>query len=356
MQKSFFPLALVFCLVVSFFSCSNTPKRSRKPVSLITIQPVKNNYTFDENVSVNVNTKLANGDIDNIKLYFENHLLEESKKLDFTVDNVKLDAIGNKNFKVVATKTDGVDNTRIKTVSIVSNVVPQKYTYEVVNVFPHLKTSFTEGLEYYKGFIYESTGNYGESEILKINLSTGNAVQHYKMEDFYFGEGITILNDKIYQLTYKAQKGFIYNLSDFARIDSFQYSSKEGWGLTNDGKNLIMSNGTSLLTWINPEDFSVVKTLQVANNKGLINNINELEYVNGIIYANIYTTNLIIEIDAETGKVLSEINMDGLIDMYATSDRIDYMNGIAYDSANKRFFVTGKWWPRLFEVKFVKSE
>ena len=356
MKKSFFPLVLIFSLFVSIFSCSNTPKQSRKPVSLITIQPVKNNYTFGDNVSVNVNTRLANGKIDYIKLYFENEFLGESKKLNFTIDSVKIDALGNRNFRVIATKTDKVSNTMTKSVSIVSDIVPKKYTYEIVHTYPHLKTSYTEGLEYHNGFLYESTGNYGESQILKINLPTGNAVQHYNLDDFYFGEGITILNDKIYQLTYKAKKGFVYNLSDFALIDSFQFSSNEGWGLTNDGKSLIMSDGTSMLTWINPCNFSVVKTINVANNLGLVNNVNELEYINGIIYANIYTTNLIIEIDAKTGKVLSEINLGGLIDYFDTNDNINYMNGIAYDSNNKRLFVTGKWWPKLFEIKIIKSE
>ena len=121
------------------------------------------------------------------------------------------------------------------------------------------------------------------------------------------------MNDKIYQLTYHAQKGFVYNLHDFALIDSFQFNNQQGWGLTNDCKNLIMSDGTTVLTWLNPDNFEVVKTVQVANNKGLINNINELEYINGTIYANIYTTNIIVQIDPETGKVLSEINMAGIL-------------------------------------------
>ncbi|WP_158866128.1 glutaminyl-peptide cyclotransferase [Maribellus comscasis] len=357
MKKSVFPLVLVFSLFVTFFSCSNKPKRSRKPVSTIVIQPSKKNYVFGEKVSVEVKTKVKNGEIENIQLFYENQLIKESSELEFTVPGVELNALGNNNFKVVATKTDGVDNSRVKSIPVVSDVVPKKYSYQIINNYPHLKSSFTEGLEFYKGFLYEGTGNNGESHLMKINMPNGNVVQTYSLDEIYFGEGITILNNKIYQLTYKAQKGFVYNLSDFALIDSFQYSSREGWGLTNDGTNLIMGNGTHTLTWLSPEDFSVIKMVQVADNKGLVNFINELEYIDGKILANVYTTNRIIEIDAETGKVIREINLDGIINMYTNpSDTLDYMNGIAYDKENDRLFVTGKYWPRLFEIKLIESE
>lgn len=355
MKKSVFPLVMVCCLLVTFFSCSNKPKRSRKPVSAITVEPVSRNYISGNTVSVNVKTKLKDGEIENIQLLYKNQLLKESKDLDFTVENVKLNELGNNSFKVIATKTDGLENTRTKTISVLSDVVPKKYGYQIVNNYPHLKTSYTQGLQFYNGFLYEGTGNNGESEVLKINLSTGDVLQKYKLDDLYFGEGITILNDKIYQLTYRAQKCFIYNVSDFALIDSFQFRSKEGWGLTNDGTNLIMSNGTHLLTWINPIDFSIVKTLQVANDKGLVKYLNELEYINGTIYANVYTTDIIVQIDPETGKILSEINLNGILNLYKNpSEKIDYLNGIAYDKENNRLFITGKWWPRLFEIKLNK--
>ncbi len=357
MNKSVFPLVLVFCLFVTFFSCSNKPKRSRKPVSTIVIEPKKKNYVYGEKVSVNVKTKVKDGEIENIQLFYDNQLVKESKDLDFTVTDIELNSLGNNNFRAIATKTDSVNNSRVETIAVISDIEPKKYSYQVINNFPHLKTSFTEGLEFYNGFLYEGTGNNGKSDLMKINLTTGNIIQKYSLDDTYFGEGITILNNKIYQLTYRAQKGFVYNLSDFKLINEFQFSSREGWGMTNDGTNLIMSNGTNTLTWINPENFSEIKTLQVANNRGLINNINELEYIDGKILANVYTTNIIIEIDPETGKVLKEINMDGILNMYTnTSDTIDYMNGIAYDKEKDRLFVTGKWWPRLFEVKLVESK
>ncbi len=211
-------------------------------------------------------------------------------------------------------------------------------------------------MEYYKGYLYEGTGETGHSKLLKIDIKTGKPLQTFDMDDKYFGEGITILNNKIYQITYHAQKGFVYDLESFAVIDSFTYKSEQGWGLTNDGTHLIMSDGTNVLTWLNPEDFSIVKTIQVANDRGTMNVLNELEYIDGIIYANIYTTDFIVKIDASTGKVLEEINLKGLIDMYhKPEDRIDVLNGIAYDKENDKMYVTGKLYPRLFEVKFIEK-
>ena len=357
MKRNLFPFVIILSLFITFFSCSNTPKRSRKPVSNVIIQPNKKSYVFGEKVSVQVKTRLKNGEIKNIKVYYKNQLLKESTALDFMVDGVEINTLGTNSFRVEAVKTDGLKNTKIKTLTAVSDITPKSLTYKVVKNYPHSKKYYTQGLEFYDGFLYEGTGENGTSGIYKINLSNGNTVQSYSMEDKYFGEGITILNDKIYQLTYRAKKGFIYNLKDFAVIDSFQYKSSQGWGLTNDGTHLIMSDGTHKLSWLDPSDLSVVKTIQVSNNKGILNNINELEYINGHIFANIYTTNIIVEIDPETGKIISEINLNGIIDMYHNQkDRIDYMNGIAYDKKGKRIFVTGKLWPKLFEVEFIEKQ
>lgn len=355
MKKTAFLFLLLVCIVAASYSCS--PKRSRKPVSNITILPTAKNYIYGTTVAVRVETKLRNGEIDNVKLYFNDNLVEEKKSLDFTVDGINLDVLGNNTFRVVATKKDDVSNTRTISFLAVSDEIPKKYSYTTLKDYPHNSEFYTQGLEFRDGFIYEGTGEHGRSGLFKINLTNGKPVMQQLLNSKYFGEGITILNDKIYQLTYRAQKGFIYNLDDFAVIDSFSYRSKEGWGLTNDGSHLIMSNGTHELIWLDPSDFSEVKKVQVANNKGLINNLNELEYINKTLYANVYTTNLIVQIDPQTGKVISEINLDGILKMYTNPhDTIDYLNGIAYDSERSRLFVTGKWWPRLFEIELIESK
>jgi glutaminyl-peptide cyclotransferase len=357
MKPVTFSLIIVFSIFVTFFSCSNSSDRSRKPVSTIEVQPSKSSYVFGENVSVNVKTKVKDGEIETIKLYFNNQLLQESKELDFTVTSVKLNKLGSVNFTVEAVKKDGLKNSRSLAINTISDQVPVKLTYQIVNTFPHSKKHYTQGLEFYNNILYEGTGEYGTSGIFKTKLETGNIEQSKMLDINYFGEGITILNDKLYQLTYKTKKGFVYQLSDFAVIDSFQFQSAEGWGLTNDGTNLIMSDGTHVLTWLDPNNYSVVKTLQVASNEGIINNLNELEYINGTIYANVYTTDLIVQIDPETGKVLSEINLAGIVNMYKNqNDKIDYLNGIAYLEKSKRLFVTGKYWPKIFEIKLIPSK
>lgn len=357
MKRSFFPIVLVVSMFVTFFSCSNKAnKRPRKPVSSIQVQPSKNNYVFGETISANVNTKLKDGELKNVQLFFENNLIQESAELDFTANNITLNTLGNNRLHVKAEKTDGLKNTRSKTLTILSDVDPKQMGYQVINNFPHLKTSYTQGLEYHNGFLYEGTGEKGHSKLLKIDIRTGEAIQSFDLEDKYFGEGITILDNKIYQLTYHAQKGFVYDLETFARIDSFRFNSEQGWGLTNDGKNLIMSDGTNTITWLDPSDFSVVKRIQVADDRQIMGYLNELEYIDGIIYANIYTTNVIVKIDATNGKVLEEIDLAGIIDLYhRDGERIDYLNGIAYDREHDRMFVTGKLYPRLFEVKFISK-
>lgn len=357
MKRGLFPIALIFLLLVTVFSCSNkSNKRPRKPVSSISVQPAKSNYSYGESISVEVKTTLRDGDLKTVQLYLDNQLIKETSELTFTVDDIKLDKVGSLTLEVKAEKTDGLKNSRTKILSVNSDVVPQEMTYQVIQNYPHLITSYTQGLEFYKGDLYEGTGETGHSKLMKTDLNSGKALKSIDLDDKYFGEGITVLNDKIYQLTYHAQKGFVYNVSSFAVIDSFTYSSPEGWGLTNDGTNLIMSDGTNVLTWINPNDFSVVKKMQVADNKGLMSYLNELEYIDGIIYVNIYTTNFIVKIDAESGKVLEKIDMSGLIDIYhRPQDRIDYLNGIAYNHENGKMYVTGKLYPRLFEVQFVSK-
>jgi glutamine cyclotransferase len=240
---------------------------------------------------------------------------------------------------------------------IVSDVKPGKFRYNIVKEFPHSIHSYTQGLEFYNELLFEGTGQYGRSKIMNVNPLNGKALKSFSLRNDLFGEGITILDDKIYQLTWKNRKGFVYKLPDLIPVDSFMLQSEEGWGLTNDGTHLIMSNGSHNLLWIDPLNYKVVKFVQVANHIDVINNLNELEYIDGTIYANVFTTNIIIQIDPETGKVLNEINLDGLIDKYRNlSDSIDVLNGIAWKKADKRLFVTGKNWPRLFEIKIIPSK
>lgn len=238
------------------------------------------------------------------------------------------------------------------------NNEPAQLSYTVVATHPHDVTSFTEGLEYKNGFLYEGSGDpeyKGISKLAKVEITTGKDLQKINLSSQYFGEGITILNGKIYQLTYKEQKCFVYDANTFAKIKEFNYEG-EGWGMTNDGKQIINSNGSNIIYFRDPETFSITKQVEVSNNYGPLARINELEFVDGFLYANIWTTFKIVKIDLNSGKVVAEINLDDLLPKYAPqilNEPVDKgLNGIAYDSAGKRFFITGKNYSKIFEVKF----
>ena len=228
---------------------------------------------------------------------------------------------------------------------------PKEYTYKIVNTFAHDSNAFTQGLVYEDGFLYEGTGLNGRSSLRKVELKTGKVLQQLNLNDEYFGEGITIFNDKIIQLTYISDVGFVYDKNSFKLLREFNYPT-EGWGITHDGKNLIMSDGTPTLFFLNPETFELVSRLAVLYEGALLNNLNELEYINGQIYANIWNTNSIVTINPQTGHVTGVIDLEGLLSE-KESKAADVLNGIAYDEKNKRLFVTGKLWPKLFEIKLV---
>ena len=235
-----------------------------------------------------------------------------------------------------------------------ADIVPVQMPYTVVKTYPHNPKSFTEGLEYHDTALYEGTGMEKESRLAIISLTTGKDIKTLKLADQYFGEGITQLNGKIYQLTYKSQKAFVYDAKTFKKLQEFSYEG-EGWGLTNNGKEILMSNGSSKIVYRNPETFTITKTIDVSNEKGAVTYINELELVDGFIYANVWETRYIIKINPETGKVVGFADFTGILEQYVpgiTTQQVDVLNGIAYDSVGKRFFITGKYWPKVFEVKF----
>ncbi len=228
---------------------------------------------------------------------------------------------------------------------------PQQLTYTITATYPHDPTSFTEGLEWRDSSLYESTGNYGESKLARVKLADGKDIKSIPLTKEFFGEGITVLNGKIYQMTYQEQKAFLYDAKTFAKLKEFTYEG-EGWGLTNDGKQLIMSNGGSDLFFRDPETFAVTKKITVSNNYGPLPQINELEYVDGFVFANIWQTNKIVKIDLNSGKVVAEADFSDLLRKYPPQNKVDVLNGIAYDSVGKCFFITGKYYPLIFEVKF----
>ena len=232
--------------------------------------------------------------------------------------------------------------------------------YTVSAIFPHDNNAYTEGLLFHDGKLFESTGYNKEYPLTQslfgsVDLKTGKIQAKVELDrNVYWGEGITFLKDKWYQLTYTTKIGFIYDGKTFRKLGEFSLPAQEGWGMTTDGEHLIMSDGSEKLYWINPENFQTVKKLVVTDNKGIVLYLNELEYLKGSIYANVYGTNTIVRIDPQKGKVTGRLDLSSLtLDAKSKFSGAQEMNGIAYDSTNDRVLLTGKLWPSIYEIKIT---
>jgi glutamine cyclotransferase len=227
-------------------------------------------------------------------------------------------------------------------------------SYEIVNIFPHDPQAFTQGLVWKDGYLYESTGLYDSSSLRKVELETGKVLQIRYFSGDYFAEGIAIFNDRIYLLTWREETGFIYTLDTFQLIDTFSYSH-EGWGITTDGEYLIISDGTPVLHFLDLETLKEEKQVNVHEGLFLVYGINELEYIKGYVYANIWQSDKIAVIEPGTGKVISWVDLCGILNNVQHNKKTDVLNGIAYDVKNNRLFVTGKLWPAIFEIKVIET-
>ena len=230
-----------------------------------------------------------------------------------------------------------------------------QYTYKILKVFPHDPGAYTQGLVYKEGFLYEGTGLNGRSSVRKVQLESGEVLQRVDLPPEFFGEGIALLRGKIFQLTWKAGTGFIYDDHDFHLLRKFSYPG-EGWGLTTDGRLLYMSDGTPEIRVLNPESLKEVRRIKVHDGTSPVAELNELEIINGEIFANVWQTDRIARISPHTGKVVGWIDLSGILSpMYRrTPDAV--LNGIAYDAQGKRLFVTGKLWPNIFEIKLIPKK
>ncbi len=228
--------------------------------------------------------------------------------------------------------------------------------YTVMAEYPHDTSAYTQGLEFYNGKLYESTGDYNNSSLRITDYKTGNVERkHMVGKDSIFGEGITILKNKLYQLTWEDHIVYVYDANNIDKpIQTFKWPY-QGWGLTNNGTDLIISDGTAKLYFVNPDDFRLKSTIGVTENDSPVYMLNELEYVDGFVFANVYQTDKIVKIDPASGFVIGKMDFTGIKEKFFAdkiTDRTDYFNGIAYDSATKKFLVTGKRWPKMFELKF----
>ncbi len=342
----FFTLSSV---LLFFLGCG---EGNTSAASLFDIQLEENRKQFQQNERTAISiTNKKKKTINKVTYSIDGH------ELSVNDDKVTLSIpkLGNKTLKAVV-EYEGASVEISKKIKILAAHAPEVYTYEIINEYPHDIKAYTQGLEFYNDTLYESTGKKGTSWLRKVDFSTGKVINQIDLDNSLFGEGITILNGKIYQLTWQSRTGFIYDLKDFKKIDNFQYGeSKEGWGLANDGSKLFKSDGTEKIWFLNPETLVEEGFIETVTNKSIFNKTNELEYVDGKLYANVYQKESMMIIDAESGAIEGVVNFGGLKKKVTQHEALDVLNGVAYHPERKTFFVTGKKWDKLFEVKIKKK-
>ncbi|AOR27078.1 glutamine cyclotransferase [Formosa sp. Hel1_33_131] len=318
----------------------------------------KSNFSIKTNSETNI---ISNAETLSIELLNPNN--RDFDSIQLTLDtkiitaSVDLSAIplGEKLIKAKVFYDDTFE-VALKKVVVVNAKPPKIYTYEIVNTYAHDITSYTQGLEFYKGDLYESTGQYGESKLRKLDYKNGSVVKNVDLSSSYFGEGLSVLNDKIYQLTWKEGRGLVYDVNSFEQIETFNYGqSKEGWGLCNDGQKFYKSDGSEYLWFLNPKTLAEEGSLQAYTNKEKLTNLNELEWVDGKIYANRYQKDGIAIINPENGAIEAVIDFKALKTKVTKHQGLDVLNGMAYNPKTKTLFVTGKRWDKLFEVKIIEN-
>ncbi|MBN1182715.1 MAG: glutaminyl-peptide cyclotransferase [Bacteroidales bacterium] len=288
---------------------------------------------------------------DSIEIYINEELTKTIKTIPYhTSLKTDLYPVGTITLKFVIYQSTKKD---YKTVSctLLSDITPKLLQYKIVKTYPHDEGAYTQGLEYENGFFYEGTGDWGYSSLRKVNANSGEVLKLRRLDDKVFGEGITVFPNRIFQVTYKSQQGYIYDKETFEIIQDFYYNFKEGWGLTNNGEYIIMSDGTSNLYFLDTVHFTEVSRIQVYNNNGPVTSLNELEYIDGKIYANIYGETQIVVINPNNGKIESYLECKDLVPEKLKKDHIKVLNGIAYNPETNNLYLTGKNWPVLYEIK-----
>jgi glutamine cyclotransferase len=259
---------------------------------------------------------------------------------------------GRKSLKVSAYREGKVQNTVTRFMIVYSDVAPKRNGYKVVHIYPHDKEAFTQGLFYDKGVFYEGTGQ-ETSSLREVEVETGKVIRQLNLSSSLFGEGITLYRDLIFQVTWTSKVGFVYEKSTFKLIHKINYQT-EGWGLTTIDDKIVMTDGTNIIYFYEPETFTVISRIEVYDNKQKVDSLNELEYINGEIWANRWMTDIIVRVDPASGKVLGYINLKNILDDPQTDTSVSVLNGIAYDKERNRIFVTGKNWPKLFEITITQ--
>ena len=315
------------------------------------IAPVRDSeFVTGDKINILLESKRTLDEIDSVSFFADGKLISVKQNELESIWDSRDSRVGKIPIKIQVFYSDGaIDMIQVQVI-MKSDIKPVLYSYSVVNSYPHDINAYTQGLVYDDGFLYESTGQYGESSLRKVKTETGEVIRNIALDRELFGEGLCIFEDRLYQITWKNKVGFVYEKESMRLLNKIYYQT-EGWGLTTDGKKLIMSDGSHNIYFLEPVYFSETGRIEVYDDKGPVANLNELEMIDGKVYANIFGTDEIAIFSPITGKVYGYIDLSGILPAQYRHRRLDVLNGIAYDADNERLFVTGKYWPRLFEIQ-----
>ncbi len=337
---------LITILALSLGSCGNNTNTQKNKFSL-KIVSLHKTISLGETITFEIKNP-ENIAIEKISYYLDGNEVENS----INTTNILL---GDHTIKANISYDNKTEEI-ISNFTILNNSAPKIYTYTIINEYPHDITSYTQGLEFHNGVLYESTGQYGESKLRKIKYPTGEILKNINVPNQYFAEGLTVFNDSVIQLTWQEKVGFIYESENLEKIGTFNYNqSKEGWGICNDGKQIYKSDGTENIWILDPNTLEEVSKLQACHNKGKVIELNELEWVNGKIYANRWNKNGVAIINPKNGAIEGVIDFSPLKKMVTQHQKLDVLNGIAYNPETRTLFVTGKRWDKLFEVEIIEK-
>lgn len=343
----------IFILIITFLliSCDNENQNQSARIKLETriASPLSNSIIRDTD-SIKIEVKSNTEKILKSRLILNLDTFYFNDKISIAAN--KLEKYGKQKIVVQNELKNKKDETLYKTFYLYPSQKSKELEYEIIKIIPHDKNSYTQGLLIYKDNIIESSGQYGKSFIRKSKLYDNQVINQVDIDDNFFAEGISIYNNKLYMLTWKSNKGLIYDLDSFKKIGEFEYQT-EGWGLSTYEDKLLMSDGTEKIYFRDPESFKILNMIEVYDDNGKIENINELEIINGKLFCNVYGEDIILIIDLKTGRVEGKINLENLFTRKNYNNKIDVLNGIAYNKINNSIIVTGKWWPSMYEIKII---
>lgn len=350
-MKNIIPV-IVLSLLLS--ACNNNSKPEYIKSIQIRTPGQSTLWKSESNIPITIVKRKKNINIDSVEIFLnKNKINTLYEKIFSTSIHIPKDKIGAMQIKAIAHHSKSKKGICHMNIEVLPNKEPVKYTYELVNTFTHDTSHFTQGIFLHNNILYESTGRRGKSYIYKLNYQKNKVLLSKKLPNKLFGEGITKYKNKIFQLSWQNKKGIVYDIKTFNKLSEFSYKI-EGWGITTVKDQLVMSDGTNKLYFLDPNDFNISKTINVYSNYGKVTYINELEYINNHIYANILGNNIIVKINPNTGIVEGIIDLNPLCDKLKIEDRENVLNGIAYNKKNNSLLVTGKRWPHIFEIKVIE--